>query len=638
MTESDREGPQGYWRLTGVTLPGRVRPRLDNVTLEIPPGVTAILGSSGSGKTSLLNLLVGFETPATGVVSRESRVTSQEPGSDRLLSACDGKPLCRQTRAFSSTIDVFWSPADHGLWPHLTVREHLGCVGLTNQLEQDRLLKRFDLNGLADHRPEAFSLGERDRLAVARAVASGAAALVLDEPFAHVDFQRRELGWSALRELVADAGQSIVFSTQQPEMALRDAAWVIIFEAGRVLATGPPRPLYEAPANATVAAMLGPMTWLPHAERELWISPAVEGCLRPERLAVKPASTESPLQLMAQRSAGVYDVVDVRHRDVAVSRRFFVSPSHSAIAPGTPIILRLLFTGLMMLALLGCETNRAPVLSPVAETVWTLPAEGPRVPAPRGVTPGPAHTVYVLDNIGRVLQLDALGNLKQSWWMPEYSVGKPERLLVCRDGRLVVADTHYHRIVVFNQDGQVQSMFGREGQGRGEFIYPVAIAEDDRQNLYVCEYGGHDRVQVFRRDGTYVSEFGRFGVGPGEFQRPSGIAWRDGRLYIVDAFNNRVHVCNEAGDAVSLPPGAFSAELHYPYDVGLDGSGAVYVVEYGAGRITKFSPTGELVGRRGSTGAGAGQFSTPWGLGVAESGEVFVADTGNRRVVRWEYR
>lgn len=84
----------------------------------------------------------------------------------------------------------------------------------------------------------------------------------------------------------------------------------------------------------------------------------------------------------------------------------------------------------------------------------------------------------------------------------------------------------------------------------------------------MCEYGGNG-VQIFRSDGTYVSTFGSFGTGPGQFQRPSGIVWRDGKLYIVDAFNNRVHVCDESGAVVPLPPGAFSAELHYPYDVSL---------------------------------------------------------------------
>ena len=273
----------------------------------------------------------------------------------------------------------------------------------------------------------------------------------------------------------------------------------------------------------------------------------------------------------------------------------------------------------------------------VTEDYWTPPPEGLKIPAPRAVTAAPDGAIYVLDNVGRVLAFDAQTKPVRQWWMPECSVGKPERILVARDGRLVVADTHYHRVVIFDAAGNVQFMFGEKGEGPGEFIYPVAVAEDDRQNLYVCEYGGNDRVQVFRPDGTYVSEFGKCGAGPGEFQRPSGVVWRDGLLYIADAFNNRIHVFHEDGRPADLPDGAFSADLHYPYDIAAAPQGEFYVVEYGAGRVTKFSSTGRLLGRYGTTGADAGQFETPWGLSVDPAGRVLVADTGNRRLVRLQF-
>jgi DNA-binding beta-propeller fold protein YncE len=210
-------------------------------------------------------------------------------------------------------------------------------------------------------------------------------------------------------------------------------------------------------------------------------------------------------------------------------------------------------------------------------------------------------------------------------------------VLVCRNGTLAIADTHYHRVVLFDQQGQLLSTFGQRGEGPGEFIYPVAIAEDDRQNLYVCEYGGHDRVQVFRPNGTYVSEFGSFGTGPGQFQRPSGILWRDGLLYIVDAFNNRVQVFHDDGRLMELPPDKFAAELHYPYDIASGPSGEFTIVEYGAGRVTCFDADGRLKGRYGQTGGDRGQLSRPWGLCVDRQGRVVVADTENRRLVRWVF-
>jgi ABC-type multidrug transport system ATPase subunit len=112
------------WTLEQVAMPGLHRPRLDNVSLEIPAGVTAILGESGAGKTSLINLLVKFEHPDRGAV------IFHLPGpADRL--------------------PVFWVPQDGGLWPHLTAAEHLEAVGAEGG---SRLLERFDLGSPADRR------------------------------------------------------------------------------------------------------------------------------------------------------------------------------------------------------------------------------------------------------------------------------------------------------------------------------------------------------------------------------------------------------------------------------------------------------------------------------------------------------
>jgi len=470
---------------------------------------------------------------------------------------------------------VFWSPPDHGLWPHLTVRQHLAAVSdpaasPTSDPDASSVrvtwLSDFNLQHVADAYPATLSQGERVRLATARALASGADILVLDEPFAHLDGVHRDQTAEVIRKHMLaqsckhgtpDGGtRAIVFSTHQPELALRLADHVICLSQGRVLATGSPRDLAAAPPSRAVAELLG-----------------------------------------AVRLLGL----------------------------------------LLVMGVLGCGSGEDQLPTKSA-TAWSLPQSGMQLPAPRAVTAGPDGTIYALDNVGRVLAFNPLGEPTKQWWMPEYSVGRPERILVCRDGRLAIADTHYHRIVLFDAEGHLQGMFGSRGEGPGEFIYPVAIAEDDRRNLYVCEYGGHDRVQVFRPDGTYVSEFGSFGVGPGQFQRPSGIVWRDGRLYIADAFNNRIFVCNERGEPAALPAGAFVADLHYPYDIAASPTGEFAVVEYGAGRVTKFSADGVLRGRYVGEGQPIGPIRTPWGLGVDPQGRVLVADTGNRRLVRIEFQ
>lgn len=299
-----------------------------------------------------------------------------------------------------------------------------------------------------------------------------------------------------------------------------------------------------------------------------------------------------------------------------------------------PLVLLCLWA----LTAVGCHhadsLNSLPVRG---EDYWNVPPEATKIPAPRGILAGPNDECFVLDNAGRVLVYGPNGKVARKWWMPEYSVGKPEGICVLQDGRVAVADTHYHRVVLFDQEGQFLTAFGKLGHEPGEFIYPVKVIQDPAGDLYVCEYGENDRVQKFKTDGTFLLQFGSIGTEPGKFQRPSGIAWFDRRLYVVDAFNNRIQIFNEQGEFQGVLNSDAEATLYYPYDISVTPQGEFYVAEYGAGRVSKFNLQGKLLGRFGSPGTGPGQFSTPWGVSVDHEGRVLVADTGNRRVVRLKF-
>ena len=303
------------------------------------------------------------------------------------------------------------------------------------------------------------------------------------------------------------------------------------------------------------------------------------------------------------------------------------------------MILKLLLL-LLLVGISGCFDDGSPVLSVKRESNWLMPPDGPRVPAPRGMTVTRDNEYLVLDNVGRVLAFDQNGDLQRQWWMPQYSVGKPEGICKLKDGRVAVADTHYHRVVLFDQDGQVTSTFGQFGSEPGEFVYPVKVTQDPDEYLYVCEYGRNDRVQKFRPDGTFVLQFGGPGTEPGQFQRPSGIVWYNHKLYVVDAFNNRIQVFKDDGTFVAILGDSDKiAEVHYPYDIAVDQNGDLFVVEYGAGRVSKFSRGGQLLGRYGKSGSGQSeaQFSTPWGLAIDRRRDrLYVCDTGNRRIVELE--
>jgi ABC-type multidrug transport system ATPase subunit len=221
------------WRLTDVTVPGRYGPRLDRLSLEISSGVTAVLGPSGAGKTTLLNLLVGFETSYTGAIT--SSLRGRHSPSAALPHS--------ESAGYESRLPLFWVPPGHGLWPHVTVRNHLASILPTSlgaglpapPLTVEQLLEQFDLRPLAAADPGTLSQGERDRLSLARAIASGASVLVLDEPLAHLPPDAAARYWTVLRTACEERQTSLVMATHDPGVASREAGRIIRLESGRVL-------------------------------------------------------------------------------------------------------------------------------------------------------------------------------------------------------------------------------------------------------------------------------------------------------------------------------------------------------------------------------------------------------------------
>jgi DNA-binding beta-propeller fold protein YncE len=286
---------------------------------------------------------------------------------------------------------------------------------------------------------------------------------------------------------------------------------------------------------------------------------------------------------------------------------------------------------LVLLAACG----REPAPAPREWFAWQLPPAGPTLPTPRSLAIGLNDELAVLDTAGRVTIYDKAGAMQHQWQMLDVRVGKPEGIVILKDGRVVVCDTHYHRVVYFDRDGNWLRNFGQRGAGPGEFEYPVGICKDAAEQLYICEYGGNDRVQKFTREGEFIAAFGSFGTAPGQFQRPSGLAWREGKVFVADAINNRVLVFTDSGKYIGLL-GAEGIPLAFqlPYDITLAPDGNLYVIEYGAGRLSRIAPDGAVIAQLGRTGAGAGEFATPWGIAVDSQMRLFVADTKNRRIVR----
>ncbi|MBL8809987.1 MAG: ABC transporter ATP-binding protein [Planctomycetaceae bacterium] len=254
--------------LSDVVLEGGQQRRLDHISLQIGTGRTAIVGLSGAGKTSLLNVLAGFEAPTDG------RLTlGGQPSNHRLFR--------------------YWVPQNGGLWPHICLIDHLTFVieqAADSEIRKksDEILGAFDLRHRANAFPDELSQGERSRLALARALMANPQVLLADEPLAHVDIVRKPEFWKAVDDWIDRSASSLIFSSHEPEVVRRHADRVIVMEQGSVIFDGSVTELYDNPPDERSAVFLGPINWLT-AERlsDLGIQQQGGDCgIRPERITL----------------------------------------------------------------------------------------------------------------------------------------------------------------------------------------------------------------------------------------------------------------------------------------------------------------------------------------------------------------
>jgi DNA-binding beta-propeller fold protein YncE len=257
--------------------------------------------------------------------------------------------------------------------------------------------------------------------------------------------------------------------------------------------------------------------------------------------------------------------------------------------------------------------------------------------SPRAIVAAPNNDLYVIDRTGRIQRLAPDGTCRAVWKVPEAANGTPTGAALDRNGDLLVADTHYSRILRYSADGTSRTQFGRYGNGPGETIYPQDVAVDGEGNIYVASYGGRDKIIKFRSDGTFIKEWGESGEGPGQFRRPMALAVRgNDELVVADSCNHRIQRFDLEGRFLGMLGGVGRdrGQLNYPYDVVAGPKGEIYVCEYGNNRVTKFTREGRAT-TLGKPGNGLGQLRGPWGLALDRAGYLYVADTYNHRIQRF---
>lgn len=287
----------------------------------------------------------------------------------------------------------------------------------------------------------------------------------------------------------------------------------------------------------------------------------------------------------------------------------------------------------------GCNDPAAP--SGKLEKVWGRRglSDG-RFQTPRAIAIDDKDQLYIVDKIGRIQVFTTDGDYLRGWRTPAIENGKPCGMTIDDEGNVVVADTHYYRVLFYRPDGTLledRTIGGVNGQGEGEFHFLTDVAQDSQGNYYVGEYGEHDRIQKFSRDGKFLLQWGGHGREPGEFVRPQGITIdADDRIWVADACNHRIQIFSDKGELLQVwgERGKAMGQLSYPYGIELDGKGNVYVCEFGNNRVQKFTTEGQSLGFWGTSGRREGELHQPWGLVSDSRDRVHVLDTYNHRVQR----
>jgi sulfate transport system ATP-binding protein len=219
---------------------------LDGVSLEVPTGaLTALLGPSGSGKSTLLRVVAGLEKPDAGAV---------------LIAEEDVTAVVPQRRGVGFVFQHY------AAFKHMTVYENVAFgLRIRRRPRTDvrsrvaELLRLVQLEGFASRYPAQLSGGQRQRMGLARALAVDPKVLLLDEPFGALDARVRKELRAWLRRLHDETHTTTVIVTHDQEEAMEVADHVALMNAGRIEQVGPPRELYERPANEFVMSFVGPV-------------------------------------------------------------------------------------------------------------------------------------------------------------------------------------------------------------------------------------------------------------------------------------------------------------------------------------------------------------------------------------------
>jgi DNA-binding beta-propeller fold protein YncE len=299
------------------------------------------------------------------------------------------------------------------------------------------------------------------------------------------------------------------------------------------------------------------------------------------------------------------------------------------------IWIALLASAILATACSGCDEEPGEIGH--FEKVWgKVGLSDGRLQRPRAMTIDQDDQIYIVDLTARIQVFDTQGNFVRGWKTPESKNGRPTGLSIDRDGRLMVADTHYNRVLIYSPEGElVRTLGGKKGYGPGEFDLVADAVQDSEGNYYISEYGENDRIQKLSPDGRFICQWGGHGSEPGQFARPQCLAVDESdRIWVADECNHRIQVFDRDGKLLQVlgSEGSGPGEFRYPSGLVLGPEQTVYVAERGNDRVQKLTREGRSLGWWGTHGRGPGQLFDPWALVRDRRGRIHVLDTNNHRV------
>ncbi len=281
---------------------------VDDVSLSVREGeIACLLGPSGCGKSTTLRTISGIERADKGSILINGRVVAE-----------GGFHLPPEAR------EVGFMFQDLALFPHLSVAQNVG-FGIPSQKRRARVqeaLRRVDMAGFAHAYPHELSGGEQRRVALARAMAPSPQVMLMDEPFSGLHERLRDEVRDATLAILREQGVGVIMVTHEPDEALLMADRIALMRAGKVVQTGSPQEMYDAPvdleaasffsqinvlagriAGGVAATALGPIPAPGYADGE-----TVDIAIRPQHLAL--CETGAPARVVRVRYLGLgYRVV-----------------------------------------------------------------------------------------------------------------------------------------------------------------------------------------------------------------------------------------------------------------------------------------------------------------------------------------